>query len=394
MTAPAQVAPLPAAQISAYPLELLGLAGLLPNEPYTLTPSVSVSEEWNDNIFLNNVRRQSDFITGVNPGLTLIINQPRLQSTIGASTSSEWYAKETQLNTAFERASFVANLRYLASPSVTLSMFERFFWHKSSNVASQQGFVVRREETWTNTFSPGIGVQITPRTSWDAGVTYGVLRFPGGVGADSDTYGLVTNLNYQFTPFLSGLVGYEFTFLDFPGQEGQESQTHIPRVGGSYRLTRTLTVSASGGPAFTIIGGESVVTPAVAASLVQLFPLGSASLSYTRGINPAGAFGGTNDLETFTATVALTAYRGLVVAATASYNNAKSVSAAQQTNQVDAKTFTAGLSVYYQLNQYVSIFGGYNFLRERTEQGSSINADVDQNRIRVGLQLGYPFGWR
>jgi len=44
--------------------------------PLTLTPSLTVSEEYNDNILLNNRDRRHDFITGFTPGLTLTAEDP------------------------------------------------------------------------------------------------------------------------------------------------------------------------------------------------------------------------------------------------------------------------------------------------------------------------------
>src|SRR6266850_7799642 len=61
---PLPTQPIPGPPISAYPLELLGLlAPPAQRGPMTLTPSISISEEYNDNIFSNNTNRESDFIT-------------------------------------------------------------------------------------------------------------------------------------------------------------------------------------------------------------------------------------------------------------------------------------------------------------------------------------------
>src|SRR5712692_11606615 len=58
----------PSLPIAAYPLELLGLlAPAAQRGPVTLTPSISVSEEYNDNIFANN--RNRHFITSFSPAL-------------------------------------------------------------------------------------------------------------------------------------------------------------------------------------------------------------------------------------------------------------------------------------------------------------------------------------
>src|SRR5439155_4438526 len=136
--------------------------------------------------------------------------------------------------------------------------------------------------------------QMTPRTALSLTATYSVLRFTGASRSsnviDSDTYGLQSYLSHVLTPRLTGTVGYYFTYLDFhfQGQGASTTQTsapgasrtHIPTVGLSYRLTPTLTVSANGGPAITEVGGQTFLSPAGNASLVQVLKIGSASVQY------------------------------------------------------------------------------------------------------------------
>src|SRR5919109_1064745 len=47
--------------------------------PLTLTPSLAITEQYNDNIFSNNRDKQSDFITQFTPGVALQIQHPGFQ---------------------------------------------------------------------------------------------------------------------------------------------------------------------------------------------------------------------------------------------------------------------------------------------------------------------------
>src|SRR5690242_13015144 len=54
--------------LSNYPLELLGLLmSPLERRDLNLMPTIAISEEFNDNLFLNNNRKEYDFITGFTP---------------------------------------------------------------------------------------------------------------------------------------------------------------------------------------------------------------------------------------------------------------------------------------------------------------------------------------
>src|SRR2546426_3898357 len=313
------------APVGAYPLELLGLlAPPAQRGPVTLTPSISVSEEYNDNLFFNNQDRQRDFITGFSPTITLFVNRPSYQVNGGYSFTAELYERESRLNNALNRQNFFGTGLYRATPRLTLTASETYAVNRSTNLVASQGFATGRQESLSNTFGPGLTYQMTPGTSLSLGATYGLLRFKGaatdgagtagaGTSSDSDTYGLQSSLAHELTPRLTGTIGYGFTYLTEQGQEN--STTHTPTLGVTYRLTPMLTGSVSGGPAITELGGETVVSPAATASLVQGLAFGSASARYVRSVGAAGGFGGTTYIQTISGTLTLpTLRRGVLLA--------------------------------------------------------------------------------
>jgi len=358
----------------------------------TLTPSISVSEEYNDNIFADNRNRQWDFITSFSPALTLYVNRPSYQLSAGYSFSADLYAREDRLSNAFDRQNFVATGLYRLTPVVTLTASDTFAYDRNSNRVAAQGFSSGRQKSWGNTFTPGMTWQMSPRDSLSLSPTYGVLRFEGaGGGVDSDTLGFQSNLTHAFTPRFSGIIGYGFTYLDPQGQD--VSKTHTPTLGFSYVLTPTLTATITGGASLTELGGDTFVSPAGTASLVQVLPFGSASLNYNRSVSVAGGFGGTNNTQTVSGTLTLsTLLRGLFVVLSPVYSTSESVGP-RRAGQGDIEAVTLNLGATYQIAQYAALFGGYTFFRQRTGGSSSTQVDVDQNRVRFGLQFGYPINF-
>ena len=381
----------PSLPIAAYPLELLGLLGPRAQPgPVRLTPSIAISEEYNDNIFLNNRNRQWDFITNLTPALTLVIQRPEYDLSAGYSFRNVWYAREDRLNNAFDSQNFVASGHYRLSRDVTLSASDSFVLSRSTNLVSSQGFSTGRQESWSNNFYPGLTWQVTPLNNLSLTATYGVLRFEGaGTGADSDTYGIQGNFTHAFTTRFSGIIGYGFTYLDLRAQPN--SSTHSPTIGFSYLLTPTLSATITGGAAVTDIAGDTFVSPSGTASIVQTFSFGAASLNYSQGVGVAGGFGSTTDTQTVSALLTLsTLVRGLLVTLGPAYNNSKSLSSSQP-GRADVRNVTFNIGATYQIAQYASLFGGYTFLYQRTGASSSTQIDANQNLVRFGLQFGYPF---
>src|SRR5437867_8915520 len=103
----------------------------------------------------------------------------------------------------------------------------------------------------------------------------------------------------------------------------------------------------------------------------------------------AGGFGGATDSQTASGTLAVLALRDLVLAFTPAYTTSASLSS-RQTTRVDVQTFALTLGGLYRIAQYVAVFAGYSLLHQRTGGPPSQQANIDQNRVRIGLQFGYP----
>jgi hypothetical protein len=213
-----------------------------------------------------------------------------------------------------------------------------------------------------------------------------VREFPDGVG-------FMTTLSHGFTRRFTGLVGYNFTYLDMRSGNGDNSTTHTPTIGFSFRLTSTTTVGASGGPSFTNLGDENFITPNINAGIVQRLPFGTATVSYNRNVAVAGGFGGPTDSQTITGTLLMPTWRDLLIIFSPGWTQAESLSD-QQVQRVDVDAFTLTLGAAYRLNRYVTVFGGYSFFRQRVGRFSTtLDFDADQNRVKVGIQFGYPMGF-
>ena len=377
----------PGIPVAAYPVELLGLLG--PQRGgVTFTPSIIVSEEYNDNIFLDNANRDWDFLTRIGPALTLVINKANYQLTLGYATLAELYARHENLSSALGSHTFLGSIFWRATDNLTLSLTDTFVWDRNSGVVA--GFATGRQQSWTNTVTPALGWRMTASDTLNLSGSYSVLRFENsGSGLDSDSYGFRASYGHAFSPrFTAGLI-YAFTYVD--PQVGDSTTTHTPQVGFSYRVTPTLTLAAEGGPGFTNVTGEEKVTPVGAARVTQAFTWGTAGLEYTRGVSVAGGFGGATDTWTVSGSIFLTTLaRGLTVVFGPSYSEAESLDS-HAAQQIDVNSINVRLAAAYQFSQYVTLFASYTYFRQRTGHSASQQLDVDQNVARVGFQFGYPF---
>lgn len=324
----------------------------------------------------------------------LLANRPRFQLAAGFSNASELYARDSSPNDAFARQNAVAGVFYQPTPHLTFTVADTFLRDQSPD-ATAGGFSLDGQGSTSNNLAPAFGWQMAPQTRLDIGAIYNLLRFEGqGAGIDSDTYGVLTNVSHAFTPRFTGLIRYNFTYLDLRSGHGDNATSHDPMIGFSLRLLQSLTVSADGGPAFTELdNGESFITPAFSAGLVQQLPFGTASAFYSRSIGVAGGFGGPTDNQAINGTLVMPTWRDLLIIFNAGWTKAESLSD-QQIQKIDVSVVSVGLGAAYRINPYITVFGGYSFLRQRVGQSSTTqDFDADANRVKVGIQFGYPIAF-
>src|SRR5262249_22894811 len=212
--------PTPIAPMAAYPIKLVGLlAPPAQRGPFTLLPSISVSEEYNDNVHVDNRNRDWDFITNISPAISLSVNRPSYQLNAGYTFSAALYARGTLPNEAFQSQNFIGSGSWQTTRTLTLSVSDSFAYNRAnSNTVAVQGFSVGQQESLSNTLNPAMSWQMNAANTLNLGANYGLLRFlGGGTGQDSDTYGINVGLTHAITQRLSGNVGYGFTYIHFLG---------------------------------------------------------------------------------------------------------------------------------------------------------------------------------
>jgi hypothetical protein len=365
--------------------------------PLTLLPSITISEEFNDNVNLSNADRRSDFITGFTPALNIIYESPTYRLSAGYNFTAEMYARDPNRNAAFNRQNFDLDTLWRPTDQLTLTLVDGFTFSTDTNLISPEGVSTGRDQAWSNTLRGGIAYRFDPRTTLRGGASYTVQRYEAGELEDSDVYRADVALDRVLSRFLTGTVAYEAAYFDIEFEP--KTWTHTPRLGISYRLTETITVAVSGGPTFVLPEGDrdDRITPAVTAAYEQRMFFGLIRADFDRRVGTAGGVGGTTDNTSFGARVDVTTLmRGLTMSLAPRYSIVKSPDDGRD-RPIDIQSFTLPLTATYRLTAWVAAVASYQFYRQRTDglilsrSGLVIAEDADQNRVFVGLQFGYPF---
>ena len=362
--------------------------------PLVFFPTFTISEEFTDNVFLNNAVKESDFITGFTPGVRLTLERATYRWAGGYNFTAEKYAKHSELDNVFQRQIFFINGTQRIDPRLTLTLSEIFIENNNTNLVNQEGFSVGRRVSRSNSLNPGVIWDFGPQTSLRASLSYVLQRFDGQGANSSDIYRLAGDVVHNFSPRWSGLLGYEGAYIDVEGQPG--TTTHTPRVGVIYHFTATRTASVMAGPTLLESQGSWSVSPYVNAVLSEEFMWGAASASFSRIVGTAGGLGGTTENTSIGGVVQVnTLVRDLRVEFAPRYSLAQSTGNRTGGNDLNVHAFTIGIRASYQVTPWLAAVAGYRFFQQRSDTTSTVvtsgvASGIDQNRVFFGLQFGAP----
>src|SRR2546425_609126 len=205
--------------------------------PMTLTPSVTVSEEFNDNVFLDNTRKEWDMITRITPGVTFEVGEPTYRLAAGYFFTADLYARHPELNQAFDAHSFIGDAVWKASPLLTLNAFDTFTLTTDTNLMNQESVATGRNRSYSNYMGGGASYQVDPRTTVRGGALWVVQHFQSEDLFDPAPSALYPAADRASPPRFPGPIGYQYRFFDI--QTPPDTTTHTPRLGVRFRFTET-----------------------------------------------------------------------------------------------------------------------------------------------------------
>ena len=305
--------------------------------PMTLLPSITISEEYNDNILLDNRNRQWDLITGITPAINFIWESRTHRLLAGYNFTSELYLRDSTRDNTFNHQNFTLDGMWRATEQLTLTLTDAFTATTDTNLVSPEGVSTGRNRSWGNVLAAGAAYHLDLLTTVRGGGSWAVQRFERSELESSDVYRANVWLDRTLTRQLRGSVGYEFGYFDIKHEE--KVTTHTPRLGLSWQVTPTITVAANGGPSFEQHEhSPSRITPAVNATYEQRMWFGVIGAGFDRQVATAGGLGGVTDNTSVSGRVDVFALmRGLTLSFFPRYSWVKSA----ENNRIDISTSSA-----------------------------------------------------
>jgi hypothetical protein len=366
----------------------------------TLTPSFTLSAEYNDNIFLTSKDRKSDVIVGLTPGVTLGIQRPAFRLLAGYNTRGEIFLDNTDQSDFGKEQNFFADLSYQISPTVTFGLSDNLVYSRESNSVTTGAVSVGRRDALRNTLTPQVSWQATPSTALSLLASYSLIRLSGstdtpetqGDERDSDTYRMAVGATHRFTARLTGGASFDVGYIDIQGEP--RALTYSPTVSIFYEITPTLRGYAGGGPLILDQDGDTSLLPSLRAGLSQAFKFGTVEVGYDRSVG-AETIGLSDRQTVFASLVVPNIIRGLQIKFSPRYNivdqDVGSSTSTSTTNNGTVKSLSVTLQATYLIARNISLIGSYTYYRETSSERNV--GDLDQNRVFLGVQYAFPINF-
>jgi hypothetical protein len=360
-------------------------AGAWAQAGWYATPSITLAEEFDDNVFVQSGNRQSDFITRISPGLKVGYASVPLTLLGSYGFDAEKFAEHPDLDGPMNRQRADLEFRYLPTVPLTLGFAASYLKTETPSELNQvSGIQTGRATATTIRASPSVAYTFDLLTSSRAGYTY--TRSTVSDAATNTTHEGDLRLTRRLTDTDTGNVAYTLRVFESDTEDATGAQTtgdgedrtvsHAVTLGWDHRFSLRTAVGLYGGPRFS----EGTVSPEVGARFDHAWSQARITVAYARTQTTVAGDAGTVTTESLTALLSATPLRELTLSL------GPSVSKSSSDTGSDTRVYGVTASATYQLLKWLSATAAYRFTRQ--EDGSTV---VPHSVVTLGLTVIYPF---
>jgi len=212
---------------------------------FSFKPSITISEEYTDNVFVNALLKKSDYITRTRPGFDLKYKAPFWDWDITYAYDFRYYAKQSIKNDNTQDAS-VKGLIKLVDEKLFLELSDTYKRVSLDSVrdAASESLFVNQTDSNTAVISPYIVLRPTAATTLKTGYRYINTLYKDPAAVDYTNHVGFVEAAYEVAPKLSLNLEYSFTRQE---SDVQQLNRHDAYLGSRYEYADKSFIFAMGG---------------------------------------------------------------------------------------------------------------------------------------------------
>lgn len=243
-----------------FPLAALLLAGSAHAADFELHPSITVNEEFTDNISEDQARTLgSEFLTRAIPGLAFTYSAPFWIWDVGYKYEYRYYAQNKRASEDLHKLKASTRLT-LIDEKLFLDISDEY-----SRVSLDQSRDRTQESLYTNqsdqntlVVSPNFLLRPTSKLTLRPAASYQNIWYKDPTGVGRDIYSGYLNSDYEITDKFSIISSYVFIVTD---AKGSLSRTHNLLTGIKYEYAKDSFISAQGGYSWFLTDQDKTANP-------------------------------------------------------------------------------------------------------------------------------------
>jgi hypothetical protein len=236
---------------------LAGGAGLARGAEMTLRPTLSVSEEYNDNVFMTTNDPKGDFITRIAPGLNLEYKAPLWDWWASANINYLHFARGTEGDQIYPAVSIIGNTR-LIDNFLYLDLTDSYR-RIPLNTGYDSMFAHQANQNFF-TVSPYLKFHPQPRLEFSTGYVYKNVLYDQPLTVDWQEHDLFLRATHEMTPRSSSFVNATYAYTTTSNNIHYSRVT--PSVGMDYLYAVDSRIHLEGGYNFLFTDdGSSFASP-------------------------------------------------------------------------------------------------------------------------------------
>jgi hypothetical protein len=349
-----------------------------------LVPSLSLTEEFDSNIFGTASNRESDFITRPAAGLALNYVTDQVSFVAGLAVQTEFFAKNSDLNDTDVLGLGALDLRYPVSPRLTLGLGGAYTRTENVlDVRRETGVTaveVGREDISVVRASASASYVLDPRTTGEAGYTFTYTEVSGAASDTEHSVNLAASRS--FTQVDSGLLRYIFQYFD--SEEVGTEVLHTVRVGYARLFGPRTRLRAELGPQFS---DEGDVTASAELALIHQLRQATLQLSYTREQDIVVGLSGSRTVDSLTAAVGFEPLRFLNAGVAGTISRISDVG---DPGERDTTVYSLLATASYPLARWLTGRASYRFSYDDVDDSQGI----PRHLVTLTLEFSYPIPLR
>ena len=187
---------------------------------YEFTPAISVSEEYDDNIYLDPSNEISDYILAITPGINYSILSEKTDFSLTYSPSFVFYDDHTENDTTRHSASLTWGQDL--TQHMRFDLTDTYYRGEEPLERDEavQGVRNTREQYWRNTGNAGLEISFGPQNTLTLGYNHSYLKNEDPTIDDGNIQRPSAVLAYWFNTKNGVELNYEYTKIDYYLDEG------------------------------------------------------------------------------------------------------------------------------------------------------------------------------